>query len=81
MNDIPDRTKVALFRERFQKTNIINESFEIFESYQRTKQLEFHSGEIIDSAILQEPKQGNSPKDNKELKANRLPDGRNEGSK
>jgi IS5 family transposase len=33
MNDIPDATKVAFFRERLRKANVIDELFEMFESY------------------------------------------------
>ena len=35
MNDIPDTTTVAFFRERLRKANVINELYEIFESYLR----------------------------------------------
>lgn len=33
MNDIPDATTVAFFRERHRKANVIDELFEMFESY------------------------------------------------
>jgi transposase, IS5 family len=35
MNDIPDATIVAFFRERLRKTNLIDDLFEMFESYLR----------------------------------------------
>ena len=35
MNDIPDATTVAMFRERLRKANVIDELFEMFESYLR----------------------------------------------
>ena len=37
MNDIPDATTVAFFRERLRKVNVIDELFEMFESYLRDK--------------------------------------------
>ncbi len=37
MNDIPDVTTVAFFRERLRKVNVIDELFEMFESYQAIK--------------------------------------------
>ena len=33
MNDIPDATTVAFFRERLRRANVIGELFEMFESY------------------------------------------------
>jgi transposase, IS5 family len=35
MNDIPDPTTVAFFRERLRKANVIDELFEMFENYLR----------------------------------------------
>ena len=35
MNDIHDATTVAFFRERLRKANVIDELFEMFESYLR----------------------------------------------
>ena len=75
MNDIPDATTVALFRERLRKANVIDELFEMFESYLRDQRLEARGGQIIDATLVSVPKQRNSREDNKEIKANRLPDG------
>ena len=33
MNDIPDATTVVFFKERLRKANVIDELFEMFESY------------------------------------------------
>ena len=57
MNDIPNATTVAFFRERLRKAN------------------------VIDATLVSVPKQRNSREDNKEIKANRLPDRWNESSK
>ena len=78
MNDTPDATTVAFFRKRLRKANIIDELFEMFESYLRDQRLEARGGQIIDATLVSVPKQRNSREDNKEIKANRLPDGWNE---
>ena len=39
MNDIPDTTTVAFFRERLRKANVIDELFEMFENYLRDQGL------------------------------------------
>ena len=78
MNDIPDATTVAFFRERLRKANVIDDLFEILESYLRDQGLEARSGQIIDATLVPVPKQRNSREENKEIKANRLPNGWNE---
>ena len=74
MNDIPDATTVAFFRERLRKANVIDELFKMFESYLRDQGLEARSGQINDSTLVPVPKQRNSREENKEIKANRRPD-------
>ena len=81
MNDIPDATTVAFFRERLRKANVIEELFKMFENYLRDQGLEARGGQIIDATLVPVPKQRNSREDNKEIKANRLPDGWNESLK
>ena len=46
MIDIPDATTVAFFRERLRKANVIDELFEMFESYLRDQGLEAFGGQI-----------------------------------
>jgi len=53
----------------------------MFESYLRDQGLEPRGGQIIDATLVLAPKQRNSREDNKEIKANRLPDGWNESPK
>jgi hypothetical protein len=36
MNNIPDATAVAFFRERLRKAKVIEELFEMFEAYLRS---------------------------------------------
>ena len=52
MNDIPDATTVAFFRERLRKANVIDELFEMFESYLSDQGLEARDGQIIDATLI-----------------------------
>ena len=61
--------------------NIIDNPFEMFESYLRDQGLEARGGQIIDATLVPVPKQHNSRNDNKEIKANLLPDGWDESRK
>ena len=81
MNDIPDATTVAFFRERLRKANVTDELFKMFESYLRDQGLEDRGGQIIDATLVPVPKQRNSRQKNKEIKANRVPDGCDESPK
>ena len=56
-------------------SNVINELFEILESYLRDQGLEARGGQLIDATLIPIPKQRNSRVDNKEIKANCLPGG------
>ena len=78
MNNIPDATTVAFFRERLRRAGVIEELFEMFENYLRDQGLEARGGQIIDATLVPVPKQRNSREENKEIKANRLPDGWND---
>ncbi len=49
----------------------------MFESYLRDQGLEARGGPIIDAILVPVSKQYNSREENKEIKANRLPDGLN----
>ena len=75
MNDIPDVTTVAFFRERLRKAGVIEVLFEIFERYLRDQCLEARGGQIIDATLVPVPKQRNTREGNKEIKADRLPGG------
>ena len=75
MNDIPDATKVAFFRERLRIAGVIEELFEMFQGYLRDQVLEARGGQIIDVTLVPVPKQRNTREENKDIKADRLPDG------
>lgn len=75
MNNIPDDTIEALFREHLRKADVIEELFEMFEGYLRDQGLEARSGQIIDATLVAVPKQRNIREENKDIKADRLTDG------
>jgi len=56
MNSIPDATTVAFFRERLRKAGVIEERFEMFESYLRYQSLLAHDDHNIDTTLV--PVQG-----------------------
>ena len=80
MYDIPDATTVAFFNERLRKAGVIKEPFETFEGYLRDQALEARGGQIIDATLVPVPKQRNTREENKDIKADRLPDGWEENS-
>ncbi len=55
MNSIPDATTVAFFRDRLLKVGVIEELFEMFESYLRSQGLQSRGGKIIDATLLPLP--------------------------
>ena len=75
MNIIPDATTIAFIRERLRKAGVIEELFEMFESYLRSQGLQARGGQIIDATLVPVPKQRNTREENAEIKAGRLPDG------
>ena len=75
MSSIPDATTVAFFRDRLLKAGVIEELFEMFESYLRSQGLQARGGQIIDATLVPVPKQRNTREENEEIKAGRLPEG------
>jgi IS5 family transposase len=75
MNNIPDATTVAFFRDRLRKAGVIEELFEMFEGYLIDQGLEARGGQIIDATLVPVPKQRNTREENNDIKADRLPDG------
>ncbi len=75
MNDIPDTTTMAFFRERLRKAGVIEEPFEMFERCLSDQGLEAIGGQIIEATLAPIPKQHNSREENKDKKSDRLPDG------
>ena len=75
MNNIPDATTIAFFRERLRKAGVIEELFGMFEAYLRSQGLEARGGQIIDATLVPVPKQRNTREENKEINAGRLPGG------
>ena len=52
MNDIPDATTLAFFREWLRKSGVVDDLFEKFESYLRTQGLDARGGQIIDATLV-----------------------------
>ena len=75
MNDIPEATTVAFFRESLRYAGVIKELFDTFERYHTHQVLEARVGQIIDATLVPVPKQRNTREDIKDIKADRLPDG------
>lgn len=75
MNNIPDTTTIAFFREHLRKASVIEDLFEMFEAYLRSKGLEARGGQIIDATLVPVPKQRNTREENKEIKSGRPPEG------
>jgi len=55
MNSIPDATTVAIFRDRLLKAGVIEELFQMFESYLRSQGLQARGGQIIDATLVPVP--------------------------
>jgi len=55
MTSIPDATTVAFFRDRLLKAGVIEELFEMFESYLRSQGLQARGGQIIDATLVPVP--------------------------
>jgi IS5 family transposase len=75
MNSIPDATSIAYFRDLLRKAGLIEELFELFEKYLRSKGLQSRDDQIIDATLVPVPKQRNTREENEEIKAGRMPKG------
>jgi len=75
MNNIPDATTIAFFRESCKKADVIEELFELFETYLRSQGLQARGGQIIDATFVPVLKERNGRDENKQIKAGRLPVG------
>ena len=74
MDAIPDATTVYLFRERLREAGIIEELFEMFDEYLKSKGLTARGGQIIDATLVPVPKQRNRREQNEEIKRGKLPE-------
>jgi len=54
---------------------VFEELFELFEQYLRSQGLQARGGQIIDATLVPVPKPRNTPDENKEIKAGRMPEG------
>lgn len=76
INNIPDATTIAFFRKRLRKAEVIEELFEMFDTYLRSQGLQSRGGQIIDATLVPVPRQHNTREENAEIKAERITDGR-----
>ena len=74
MNNIPDATTVAFFRERLRWAGVFEELFEMFEGFLIDQGLEARGGQIIDATLVPVPQQRNAREENKDIKSYSLPD-------
>jgi len=82
MNNVPNPSTVAFFREKLWKAGVIEELFEMFESYLCSQYLQARVGQIIASILFPVPKtqasaqqqQCNTREEIKEIKAGELQD-------
>ena len=75
MNDIPDATTLAFFREMLRKAVVIEELFKMFQSYLRDQGLQARGGHIIDTTLVPVPGQRDNRKDSMEINENRMLEG------
>jgi hypothetical protein len=74
LNIIPRATTFGFCIERLRQAGVIEELFEMFETYLRAQGLQSRGGQIIDATLVTVPKQQNTRVENKEIKAGRLPE-------
>ena len=55
MNNIPNPTTVAFFRERLRKAGVIAKLFEMFETYLRSQGPQARGGQIIVTTLVPVP--------------------------
>ena len=55
MNNIPDATSVAFFRERLRHAGFIEDFLELFDQHLRTQGYKAGEGQIIDAALVAVP--------------------------
>jgi transposase, IS5 family len=73
-NKIPDATTVAFFRKQMRKAGVNEQLFEWFEAYFRSQGLQARGDQIFDLTLVSVPKNRNTRKENKEIKAGGLPE-------
>jgi IS5 family transposase len=65
MNSIPDAKTVDFFKERLSKARVIEELFEMLESYLRSQDLQARGSHLIDATLIPAPKQRNTREESK----------------
>ncbi len=71
MNNIPDATTVAFFRECLRIAGVIEVLYEMFEGYFRSQGLQDRGGQLINATLVPVPKQRNTREGNADIKSGR----------
>lgn len=71
---VPDAKTIWLFRERLAQAGAVEKLFARFDQYLEEKGLMASGGQIIDASIIPVPKQRNTRKENKTIKAGETPE-------
>lgn len=66
--------EIAFFIESLRKAEVIEEPFEMFETYLLSQDLQAQGGQIIDVTLVHIPKQGNTREENAGIKAGWTPE-------
>jgi IS5 family transposase len=70
----PDAKTVWFFRERLNEENIAGELFLIFDKELASHGMVAQGGQMIDASFVEVPRQRNTPEENEEVKAGRVPE-------
>jgi IS5 family transposase len=73
-DDIPDSRTVWSFREQLTDLELVDELFSLFLSELDKLGLIVNEGKIIDASFVEAPRQRNSREENKQIKANEVPE-------
>ena len=72
-DQVPDEKTLWKYRDRLNRSGRIDELFELFKVQLRAHGYELTSGQIVDSSIMEMPRQRNSREDNKTVKSGEVP--------
>ncbi len=78
---VPDAKTIWLFREQIIEAGLIKSLFDEFDVFLRGGGFSAQKGQIIDTSIIEKPRQRNSRDENKKIKQGGIPDDWNENKK
>ncbi|NUN11012.1 MAG: IS5 family transposase [Ignavibacteriaceae bacterium] len=71
---VPDQNTIWLFRENLTRNKVIERIFKKFDRVLEEKQMFVKEGSIIDAAIVEVPRQRNTPEENHTIKEGQVPE-------